>query len=68
MAGSYYATDAPATLVRTWLGPIHGRQAWKLPALLPAPVKGQRPYNLYYLSISVDGWPTLHTSTVRVTP
>ena len=25
MAGSYYATDAPATLVRTWVGPIRGR-------------------------------------------
>jgi hypothetical protein len=68
MAGSYYATDAPATLVRTWVGPIRGRQVWKLLSLLPAPAKGQRPYNLYYLGISVDGWPTLHTSTVRITP
>jgi hypothetical protein len=68
VAGSYYATDAPATLVRTWVGPIRGRQVWKLPSLLPAAGKDQRPYNLYYFSISVDGWPTLHTSTVRVTP
>ena len=67
MAGSYYATDAPATLVRTWVGPIRGRQVWKLPTLLPAPLRGQRSYNIYYLSISVDGWPTLHTSTVRIT-
>jgi hypothetical protein len=68
MAGTYYATDAPATLVRTWVGPIRGRQVWKLPTLLPAPLKGQRSYNIYYLSISVDGWPTLHTSTLRMTP
>jgi hypothetical protein len=67
MAGSYYATDAPAMLVRTWVGRIRGRQTWKLPTLVPAPVKGQRSYNIYYLSISVDGWPTLHTSTVRMT-
>src|SRR5438067_7018651 len=68
MAGSYYATDAPATLVRAWVGPIRGRQVWKLPTLLPAPGTGQRPYDIYYFSISVDGWATLHTSTVRVTP
>jgi hypothetical protein len=68
MAGSYYATDAPATLVRTRVDTIRGQQVWKLSALVPRPAKGQRPYDLYYLSISVDGWPTLHTSTVRVTP
>ena len=33
-----------------------------------AGMKGQRSFNIYYLNISVDGWPTLHTSTVRMTP
>src|SRR5205085_12190247 len=49
MAGSYYATDAPATLVRTWVGPIRGRQGGRLAALLPAPVLGRRPSNVAYL-------------------
>ena len=68
MAGSYYATDAPATLVRTWVGPIRGRQVWKLRPLLPALAKGRRPYDIYYFSFSLDGWPTLHANTVRMTP
>src|SRR5918911_2679182 len=55
MAGSYYATDAPATLVRTWVGPIRGRQVWKLRPLLPALAKGRRPYDIYYFSFSLDG-------------
>ena len=32
-----------------------------------AGMKGQRSFNIYYLNISVDSWPTLHTSTVRMT-
>lgn len=67
IAGSYYATDAPATLVRTWIGPIRGRQTWKLPDLLPVPTRSGQ-HNVFYLSISVDGWPALHTSTVRIKP
>lgn len=68
MAGSYYATDAPATLVRTRTITIRGQQTWKLANLLPSPAKSQRPYDIYYLSISVNGWPTLHVNAVRVTP
>lgn len=67
IAGSYYATDAPATLIRSWTGPIRGRLVWKLSSLIPLPTR-QGQQNIFYLSISIDGWPTLHTSTIRVAP